>query len=158
MIDWIELKRKYILGDYKSLKEFSDKENINYGYLRKKAIGWEQERGTKEEQKSNKIIEKTIEKAAEKESDRNVRHIRIWDTILDKVEKVLGDELTQYTDMFGKEHKTSLIQAGKLETMMKIIEKAQKGHRLAEGLDTGDNPKGIGVTIINDIKRTNKNK
>ena len=52
--NWEQLKRQYILGKDKTLKEFAERVGVNYGYLRKKAIGWDKEKGTRQEQKENK--------------------------------------------------------------------------------------------------------
>ncbi|SKC34587.1 hypothetical protein SAMN04515608_0022, partial [Caldicellulosiruptor bescii] len=41
--DWESLKREFMLGDFKTLKEFAQAKNISYGFLRNKAKGWTQE-------------------------------------------------------------------------------------------------------------------
>ena len=134
-INWDELKKDFILGDYKSLSEFADKKGLNRnGNFNKKTKGWTEEKAKKRKEKSNKIIEKTINKEVEKEVDRNTRHLNLTDKILDKVEKVLEEELTKIT-FFGKTTNTKIIQHSKLEKLMNILEKAQKTHRLSEGLD-----------------------
>lgn len=71
--DWKQLEKEYILGDYKSVKDFLESQNIKYnGNARDKTKGWTEKRVTKQEQKSNKTIEKTIEKESEKEAQQIV--------------------------------------------------------------------------------------
>lgn len=133
--DWDKLKAKYVGGNYKNLREFAEKENINYDVLRRKASKWQNEKSQASHKKVTKIVTKTIEKIAEKEADRNARHIALLDLILDKTEKVISEELTTHVDMFGNAHKGEIIEVAKLESMARVLEKAQKGHRLALGLD-----------------------
>ena len=42
--------------------------------------------------------------------------------------------------MFGKAHKGEVLDGNKLESMVRVLERAQKGHRLALGLDSKDKP------------------
>ena len=82
------------------------------------------------------------------------KHIALIDKILSKAEVVVDGELNVFVDMFGKPHKAPVIDAGKLETIMKVIEKAQKGHRLALGLDEKDAEEEGKIEIT--IKRKEK--
>ena len=133
--DWDKLKAKYVAGNYKNLKEFADKEKLNYDVLRRKASEWQGEKSQNSHKKVTKIVAKTIEKVAERESDRNARHIALLDKILDKAELVIDNELNVFVDMFGKAHKGEVLDGNKLESMVRVLERAQKGHRLALGLD-----------------------
>ena len=134
--DWDKLKAKYVAGNYKSVQEFAEKEGITYNSaLRSRVATWKNEKVTKTRQKTDKIINKTIEKVAERESDRNARHIALLDKILDKAELVIDNELNVFVDMFGKAHKGEVLDGNKLESMVRVLERAQKGHRLALGLD-----------------------
>ena len=134
--DWDRLKVAWITGGYKSIREFADAEGVAYNAdTRLKVSKWKKEKLTKSRQKTNKTIAKTIEKVSEIESDRNARHIALWDLIMQKGEQVARDELNTVLDMFGKTHETKIIDAGKLEIVSKIVDRAQKGHRLALGLD-----------------------
>lgn len=137
--DWDKLKAKYVAGNYKSVQEFAEKEGLTYnGSLRSRVASWRNEKQAKSRQKADKIINKTIEKVAERESDRNARHIALLDKILDKAELVIDNELNVFVDMFGKAHKGEVLDGNKLESMVRVLERAQKGHRLALGLDSKD--------------------
>ena len=158
--NWEQLKRQYILGKDKTLKEFAERVGLNYGYLRKKAIGWDKEKGTKREQKENKIIERTIEKVVEKESekelDRNQRFLNVSDMALDAIEEYFSEKhhkkhvvKYRYMNKDGKlerEELTSVLldvaDTKAMSNMVGSLEKVQKGHRLALGLDSKDKPPG----------------
>ena len=137
--DWIKLKQEYITGDYKSLKEFAEKKKINYDMLRRNAKTWSKEKVTKRSQKGHKIIEKTIERQIDAEVDRNTRHLQTFDKMQDAIEKIL----TQY-DKPSKRDIYTLLKAGEL------MDKIQKGQRLAEGMDVGGgtNTGDINITVV----------
>lgn len=127
--NWEELKKEFMLGDYKSLKEFAESKGLKYnGTFRKKTSGWLVEKRQKEDKKVTKIIEKTIEKIAERESDRNVAHLKLWDEFLYILQEALDDK----ENLLNKQGR---ISAYVLEKFANVMEKAQKGQRLALGLD-----------------------
>lgn len=134
--DWIKLKAKYIAGNYESLKAFADKETINYDVLRKKASKWQNEKSQSNQEKVTKIVTKTIEKIAEKESNRNIRHLAVWDKILNKVEKLADKDRI----LLGVDETGNLIYEDITPKMMvelsTSMDKIQKGQRLAEGVST----------------------
>lgn len=69
--DWEQLKKEYILGDHKSVKEFLRSKNIkSTGNTNKQTKGWSKKKAIKEQQKSNKTVEKVIEKQSEKEAQQ----------------------------------------------------------------------------------------
>lgn len=71
--NWIELEKEYMISDYKSVKEFLRSKNIkSTGNTNKQTKGWSEKRATKEQQKSNKVIEKVIEKQSENEAQQIV--------------------------------------------------------------------------------------
>ncbi len=84
--DWKQLEKEYILGDYKSVKEFLDNKEIKYnGNARDKTKGWTEKRVTKQEQKSNKTVEKIIEKESEKEAEKI---IQVKDVAIELIKKI----------------------------------------------------------------------
>lgn len=103
--DWDKLKAKYISGDYSSLKEFSEIENINYDVLRRKASKWQEEKSQSSHKKVTKIIDKTIEKVAEQEADRNAKILSISDKLAAKVDEAIN-QLEQYVVKNKKKTKT----------------------------------------------------
>jgi hypothetical protein len=134
--DWNELKQEYILGTYNDLKEFSDKKNINYGYLRQRADKWNDEKLTINEHKTNKIIEKTIQKDIEKKSNDIVNIKGMYEKVFKKINKIIDYELNLSINMFGKEFETDQINNSKLKSVVEMLEKGQKGYRLESNILT----------------------
>ena len=126
--DWKQLEKEYILSDYKSVKEFLRGKDIkSTGNTNKQTKGWAEKKAIKEEQKSNKIVEKVIEKEIEKEVDINTRHLKLYDSFLDVLEGSFKNP-AEYMYLGMPDY-------GKLKKMVDILEKSQKGQRLAKGLD-----------------------
>jgi hypothetical protein len=144
--NWEELKKEFMLGDYKSLKEFADKKGINYDYLRRKTKGWLKERVTKQSQKSHKIIEKTIEKQIEHEVDYNTTHLKLWGEFLN----ILSEALKDIENIKTRDGK---ISAAALEKLANVMDKAQKGQRLALGLDEQKQDNTELLNKVNEIVR-----
>lgn len=147
--DWDVLKAKYVSGNYKNLRVFAEKENINYNVLRRRAKDWQEERSQNNHKKVTKIVTKTIEKIAELEADRNARHIALQDKVLDVIDEYLSKghykrhvvKVKEYVD--GKpdserleERTLDVADTKAFANMVSALEKAQKGQRLALGLDT----------------------
>ena len=130
--DWKQLEKDYILSEYKSVKEFLRSKDIkSTGNTNKQTKGWAEKKATKEQQKSNKIEEKVIEKEIEKEVDINTRHLKLYDSFLDVLEGSFKNPAEyMYLEMPDYD---------KLKKMVDILEKAQKGQRLAKGLDKEEN-------------------
>ena len=130
--DWKQLEKEYILSEYKSVKEFLRSKDIkSTGNTNKQTKGWAEKKATKEQQKSNKIVEKVIEKEIENEVDINTRHLKLYDSFLDVLEGSFKNPAEyMYLEMPDYD---------KLKKMVDILEKAQKGQRLAKGLDKEEN-------------------
>ena len=130
--DWKQLEKDYILSEYKSVKEFLRSKDIkSTGNTNKQTKGWAEKKATKEQQKSNKIVEKVIEKEIEKEVDINTRQLKLYDSFLDVLEGSFKNPAEyMYLEMPDYD---------KLKKMVDILEKAQKGQRLAKGLDKEEN-------------------
>lgn len=94
--NWKDLEKEYLLGNYKSVREFLKYKNIpNNGSTKKSTKGWKNKKVLKEEQKSTKIIEKVIEKEAEKESKKIISVKDTAEVLLLKINKSI-DELDKY--------------------------------------------------------------
>ncbi|GIW48765.1 MAG: hypothetical protein KatS3mg079_241 [Caloramator sp.] len=96
--------------------------------------------------KATKIIEKTIEKQIEHEVDYNTTHLKLWGEFLNILSEVISDK-------DNLKNKDGKISAYILEKFANVMEKAQKGQRLALGLDeqTKDNTELL--NRVNDIVR-----
>lgn len=126
--DWKQLEKEYILSDFKSVSSFlKDKGINNNGTTRKHTSGWKDKKRQKEDKKATKIIEKTIEKQSDKEADINTRHLKLYDDFLNILEGSFRNP-NEYMYLGMPDY-------DKLKKMVDILEKAQKGQRLAKGLD-----------------------
>lgn len=129
--DWEALRQKFLLGDYKSLREFAEREGLKYnGNFRKKTKGWDKEKGAREEQKRSKIIEAVLEKQIQHEIDRNTRHLIAWDKFLQAIEEAMENYRHHF---FGKE--SGRLNPYALEKAANVLKMAQEGQRKALGLD-----------------------
>lgn len=130
--DWKQLEKEYILSEYKSVSQFIKNKQIPYnGTTKSKTKGWTEKKRLKQDQKATKVIQKVTEKEIEKEVDINTRHLKLYDKFLDILEQSF-------------ENPQQFIYVGmpdfdKLKKMADILEKAQKGQRLAKGLDKEQN-------------------
>ena len=138
--NWKSLKKEFITksnGNKKyTLKQFAEEKNINYKTLRENAKGWVEERRTVQGQKTDKIIEKTIEKQIETETAMNLRHYTVANKLLEKMEKTL--------DVSGLERSPK-----SLNTLAKALKTLQEVQRTATDVDKPDN--GANPSFIDDF-------
>lgn len=129
--DWEALKREFLLGDYKSVREFARQKGLKYNaYFAKRTKGWAGEKEAKKRQKESKIIEAVLEKQAQHEIDWNTRHLEIWGKLLAIILEAVEDYRLQFVS-----ERSGRLNVYALEKVANIIEKAQKGQRLSLGLD-----------------------
>ena len=148
--DWKQLEKEYILSDYKSVSAFlKDKRINNNGTTRKHTSGWKDKKRQKEDKKATKTIEKTIEKESEKEADINTRHLELYNKFLNVLEDSFS-EPKQYMYLGMPDY-------DKLKKMVDILEKAQKGQRLAKGLDK-ENDNNSMQTLADAIQKAYESK
>lgn len=128
--DWEALRQKFLLGDYKSLREFAEREGLKYtGYFQQKTKGWDKERVAKQRQKSCKVIEAVLEKQARHEIDWNLAHLEAWGEFLNIVRWALKDFQNQFINQKGK------LNPYALEKAASVLKMAQEGQRKALRLD-----------------------
>lgn len=126
--DWKQLEKEYILSDCKSVSSFLKYKGINNNsYARNNTKGWKEKKRQNTDKKVTKTIQKITEKEIEKEVDINTRHLRLYDNFLDVLE---GSFKNPSEYMF-----LGMPDYDKLKKMIDILEKSQKGQRLAKGLD-----------------------
>lgn len=134
--DWDALKRKFITSGKCTLKQFAINNNIPYGLLRDNAKGWIKEKQTKSRQKTDKIIDETINKQIESEVEMNMRHYNLGGRLLDVISKTINLE--------------ELFESPKsINSIAKSLETIQKVQRIASGLEKGDN--GAKGDVIKDF-------
>lgn len=127
--DWDKLEVEYISGDWLDQHSFSDHIGVDYSYLRNISCKrkWEDKKKQFLAQRAEEIQKKTLEKQVKIEADRNAAHLKTWDNFLKNVIEILeeckirmGDgQLTIFT----------------LERLSNVMDKLQRGQRLALGLD-----------------------
>lgn len=139
--DWGKLRQKFITrskGNEKySLKQFAEDEKISYATLRKKAVGWIDEKETRQEQNRNKIIDETYQRSMEKEVEINLHHYDLANKLLEVMEKT-----------FNISHLVSSPKA--INTLAKGLKTLQEVQRKASGLDKNQSS---GSTVIQDFKK-----
>ena len=135
--DWPKLKTEYITGEFESLKAFAEAKGVPYQTLRNNAKGWADKKSTREVHKQYKIAEKVTEKQIETEAEINTKHYELWKAFVDKAQALMATAETP----------------GQIKTLAEVIEKAQKGQRLARGMDIDKPPAGDEQKAINIIFR-----
>lgn len=96
-MDWDKIKTEYITDDSTSYRKLAKKYGINYVTIgdRARKEGWAKER----EQFRTKSLTKTLNKIAERQSDRAARFFTLTDTLYDKLKEALS--LVDPTDTQG---------------------------------------------------------
>ena len=126
--DWKQLEKEYILSEHKSVSQYIKNKKIPYnGTTKLKTKGWSEKKRLKEDQKATEIIERVTEIEIEKEVDINTRHLNLYDRFLDIMEKSFKNP--------NEINYIGITDYEKLKKMADILEKVQKGQRLAKGLD-----------------------
>jgi len=130
--DWEALRQKFLLGDYKSLREFAEREGLNYksSYFFKRTKGWLREKEVREKEKRSKIIDSALERQIEHEIDWNTRHLEAWGKFL----QIILEAVEDYHCHFVSE-KTGRLNPYALEKAASVLKMAQEGQRKALGLD-----------------------
>jgi len=143
-----------------TLKQFALDRNIPYNLLRQKATGWRKSKQAKNEQKTNKIIDKTIEKQIEHEVDINTRHLKVSGDLLNAIELCASVEALKTIEL--KDGATVMLKfpsIGRIKDLSNSLEKIQRIQRIATGQDTGKGDENIikdfMEAVINGHEETN---
>lgn len=148
--DWKQLEKEYILSDYKSVSSFLKNKGIkNSSYVRNNTKGWKEKKRQNSDKKVTKIIEKTTEQEIKKEVDINTRHLELYNKFLGVLDSSF-DNPEQYMYLGMPDY-------DKLKKMVDILEKAQKGQRLAKGLDK-ENENNITQSLAEAIQKAYEQK
>lgn len=148
--DWKQLEKEYILSDYKSVSQFIKSKEIPYnGTTKSKTKGWTEKKRLKQDQKETKIIEKVLEKEIKKEVDINTKHLKLYDNFLNVLENSFNNP-NEYMYLGMPDY-------DKLKKMVDILEKSQKGQRLAKGLDK-ESENSITQSLAETIQKAYENK
>jgi len=116
--DWSKLKKEYVKGKYKSLKDFAKAKGIPQKTIDKKGSKWSALR--KEIEKKGE--EKTIEKLSDKVAEYNLKHMKLYQDVINR-----GKERLPSLDF---ESASGAVQA------IKIGVEGQRDIILPKGVDT----------------------
>lgn len=124
--DWEQLKREYILSDHKSVKEFLRSKDIkSTGNTNKQTKGWAKKKATIERKKSNKTVEKVIEKQSEKEAQQIVNIKSIANELAVNVLKA-NTELNKHIAKSKTKTKTVTYDHKALKPAKEVTEEQEK--------------------------------
>ncbi|AZR72519.1 hypothetical protein BBF96_03450 [Anoxybacter fermentans] len=132
--DWPALKEEFITGNYRTLKEFAEKQGINYKTLRDRAYRekWTEEKRQYINRLHAKSIEKTLELTAETLAQRRLVHLQIATELIEKIQETIpalntyvleGTKTT--TKKIKKKNKEGLIDEiteDKVESFIDVVE------------------------------------
>ena len=129
LLDWAALKVEFMRGPYTSLKEFAAAKNMPLGTVYNGAVGWAKEKETYHELVTERAaIECTLDEDIKSAAEMNIVHVKIWDKFLSMVQEAFEDEGSLRL-------KDGTIKVVQLERLASVMERAQKGQRLALNMD-----------------------
>lgn len=119
-VNWIKIKLEYETTNI-SQRKIADKYGVSYNTLKDKSKreSWVKSKKDIHRKITAKTQQKTVEKISDEDSDRNFKHLKSWDKLLAEVDSRVNENCD-------------------IESIVKLtaaMEKIQKGHRLAEGVD-----------------------
>jgi hypothetical protein len=127
-MDWEALKIDFMRGNYANLKEFADAKGISHGTIRNRCSGWMAEKANYRERVTDLAVSGTLEEDVMTAAQRNLHHVALWDSFLGIVQDAFNNfETIRNTD--------GSYRVGTVERLANVMEKAQKGQRIALGMD-----------------------
>ena len=118
--DWKKIKSDYMANKYKTLKELSNAYGIEYGYMRKRASKWKNEKEFVSDLIEDKVV--NSEAIVAIPEDRNELHTQMYDKMAIIVMKMLNNPENFFTHE-GKPKTKSLVD------ISQVVERIQKGHQ-----------------------------
>lgn len=113
--NWEALKQEYLLNDNLNLKDFAAIKDIRYDVLRRRAVGWNDEKAALKAYKSHKIIEEVTAREVKHEVNRASLILAAGDVILEKLHETISSIVT-----------TDSKAASLLNTAAMALERVQK--------------------------------
>lgn len=127
-IDWESLRIDYMKNNYASLKEFAEHHGMKWGTVRNHCAGWAEEKARYKGKITDLAVAVTQEEDVMTVAQRNLHHVALWDRFATIVEEAFDDYSTLHTG-------DGTIKVAAVERLANIMEKVQKGQRLALGMD-----------------------
>lgn len=151
--DWVKLEEEFLLSDYKTVSAFLRAKGINRtGTVNKQVGTWKEKKAKKEQKKSKKIIEEVIQEEIKEEVKQKVKINDVAQNLLEKINKAV-DQLNINTDMFGKAHKSEIINRAdikKLTSALKDLSDISKYEDKNNGQSKG--PPTININVVDNSK------
>ena len=126
-IDWESLRIDYMKNNYASLKAFAERHGMKWGTVRNHCAGWADEKARYKGKITDLAVAVTQEEDVMTMAQRNLHHVALWDRFATIVEEAFDDSSTRFDD--------GTIKVAAVERLANIMEKVQKGQRLALGMD-----------------------
>ena len=127
-IDWEGLRIDYMKNNYASLKEFAEHHGMKWGTVRNHCAGWADEKARYKGKITDLAVAVTQDEDVMTMAQRNLHHVALWDRFATIVEEAFVEESTlRMCD--------GTIKVAAVERLANIMEKVQKGQRLALGMD-----------------------
>lgn len=127
-IDWENLRTDYMQNHYASLKEFAEHHDMKWGTVRNRCAGWADEKARYKDKISDLALSTTQDEDVMTTARRNLRHVVLWDRFTAIIEEAFED----YTTLHARD---GSIKVAAVERLANVMEKVQKGQRLALGMD-----------------------
>lgn len=127
-MNWKTIKTEYITDESSSYRKLAEKHNVSFSTLQQRASreGWADEK----QQYQVKLVEKRLEKNAQKETKRIERIQNITDKLLDKLEKAV--ETVEITDTQAIRQITASIKDIKEVKMLRSeLDRREQAARIA---------------------------
>ena len=127
-IDWEALRTDYMQHTYANLKAFAEAHDLNWGTVRNRCAGWAEEKARYKDKVTDLAVERTLEEDVMTTAQRNLYHVEFWDKFLNIVAEAFNNhETLHYGD--------GSVKVAAVERLSTIMERVQKGQRLALGMD-----------------------
>lgn len=126
-IDWESLRVDYMKNNYANLKEFAEHHDMKWGTVRNHCAGWAEEKARYKDRITDLAVVATQEEDVMTVAQRNLHHVALWDRFATIVEEAFDNSALRTGD--------GTIKVAAVERLANIMEKVQKGQRLALGMD-----------------------
>ena len=135
-IDWDALKNEFLGSKHTKLADFLQEKGIKRsGSVSRHTAGWPADKKAFMTRKNTRVLQKTLDRRVAKEVDHNLAHLQQWDDIRSRIDLMLQAPDPSLCTANGQ------LTPATVEKIAGILERVQKGQRLALGLDAGKQDK-----------------
>lgn len=135
-IDWDALKNEFLGSKHTKLADFLSEKGIKRsGSVSRHTAGWPADKKAFMTRKNTRVLQKTLDRRVDKEVDHNLAHLQQWEDIRSRIKYMLQSPDPSLCTANGQPTPATV------DKIAGILEKVQKGQRLALGLDAGKQDK-----------------